>query len=60
MDLRILCAGAAQGLVLALARRLSRCARARGIDATFGAVGTLREKLDAGEPCDAVILTALR
>lgn len=58
MDLRILCAGAAQGLVHAL--RDDFLARTgSGIDATFGAVGALREKLDAGEPCDAVVLTAL-
>ena len=35
-------------------RRVPACGSAR----TFGAVGALREKLDAGEPCDVVILTA--
>jgi molybdate transport system substrate-binding protein len=57
MDLHVLSAGAAQGLVVAL-REPFREAAGAGIDGTFGAVGALREKLDAGEPCDALILTA--
>jgi molybdate transport system substrate-binding protein len=45
-------AGAAQGLVAAVARDA-------GVEAagSFGAVGAMREKLLAGEPCDVVILT---
>jgi molybdate transport system substrate-binding protein len=50
--LRFISAGAAQGLA-------SHIAGARGIDieGSFGAVGAMLEKLDAGEPCDIVILT---
>ena len=53
----LLCAGAAKGLVLALEPAFA-AATGAGIDATFGAVGALREKLDAGAPCDAIVLTA--
>jgi molybdate transport system substrate-binding protein len=56
-DLRLLSAGAAQGVVEAL-RAPFRAASGAGIDATFGAVGALAEKLEAGERCDVVILTA--
>jgi len=56
-DLRILSAGAAQGVVEAI-RDSFRAASGAGIDATFGAVGVLAEKLRAGERCDVVILTA--
>jgi molybdate transport system substrate-binding protein len=56
-DLRILSAGAAQGVVEAI-RTPFRAASGAGIDATFGAVGALAEKLRAGERCDVVILTA--
>src|SRR5215218_7079930 len=50
--LRLVSAGAAQGLVEAIARD-------HGIEVggTFGAVGAMQEKLDAGEPADIVILT---
>jgi len=57
MDLRLLSAGAAQGLVDAL-REEFRIRTGAGIDGTFGAVGALQEKLRLGERCDAVILTA--
>jgi molybdate transport system substrate-binding protein len=57
MNLRVLGAGAAQGLVDAL-REEFRLRNGAGIDGTFGAVGALVEKLRGGERCDAVILTA--
>jgi molybdate transport system substrate-binding protein len=56
-DLRILSAGAAQGVVEAI-RVPFRAASGVDLDATFGAVGALAEKLRAGERCDVVILTA--
>jgi molybdate transport system substrate-binding protein len=52
MRLRFLSAGAAQGLVTALARR-----DGVEVDGHFGAVGAMMEKLRAGEPCDVLILT---
>jgi len=51
MPLRFLSAGAAQGVVAALAAK-----HAIGIDGSFGAVGAMREKFLAGEACDVVIL----
>ena len=55
-DLYLLSAGAAQGLVEALAPRfLAQTGIA--LRSTFGAVGAIREKLLAGERCDALILT---
>jgi len=56
-DLRLLSAGAAQGVVEAI-RAPFRAASGAEIDATFGAVGALAQKLEAGERCDVVILTA--
>ncbi len=50
--LRLVSAGAAQGLVAALGAK-----HAIEIDATFGAVGAMLEKFLAGEPCDVLILT---
>jgi molybdate transport system substrate-binding protein len=52
MTLRLVSAGAAQALVMAVARALK-------VEATgsFGAVGAMLEKLDAGEAADVVILT---
>lgn len=54
--LHLLSAGAAKGLVLALQ---SDFERASGVQlmSTFGAVGAMREQLDAGAPCDAIVLT---
>lgn len=52
MSLRFVSAGAAQGLVDAIAREYDV-----PIGGTFGAVGAMLEKLDAGEPADIVILT---
>jgi molybdate transport system substrate-binding protein len=55
--LHILSAGATKGLVLAMQERFS-AARGVRFNSTFGAVGAMRGKLLAGEPCDLVILTA--
>ncbi|MGZ5194157.1 MAG: molybdate ABC transporter substrate-binding protein [Ramlibacter sp.] len=54
--LKLLSGGAAQGLV---AQLRDRAAKEIGceIEGTFGAVGAMRDKLLAGEPCDVVILT---
>ena len=55
MSLRFLSAGAAHGLVDAIAREYDV-----PIGGTFGAVGAMLEKLDAGEPADIVILTRVQ
>ena len=52
MALRLVSAGAAQGLVAALGAK-----HAIEVDATFGAVGVMLERFLAGEPCDVLILT---
>jgi molybdate transport system substrate-binding protein len=52
VTLRFVSAGAAQGLVEAVARELGVA-----VTGSFGAVGAMLEKLDAGEPADIVILT---
>lgn len=52
----LLSAGAARGLVNALAPAFERSG-GHTLRAQFGAVGTMRERLDAGEPCDAIILS---
>ncbi len=52
MRLRVLSAGAAQGVVTALAAE-----NGVELEARFGAVGTMKEALDAGTPCDLVVLT---
>ncbi|HET7528373.1 MAG TPA: ABC transporter substrate-binding protein, partial [Burkholderiaceae bacterium] len=54
--LHLLCAGAAKGLVLALQREFERTS-GTVLVAGFGAVGALREQLDHGAPCDAIVLT---
>lgn len=54
--LRILSGGAAQALV----RRLQpafEAAHGCRIEATFGAVGAMKDRLLAGEPCDLLVLT---
>ncbi|NMM05581.1 substrate-binding domain-containing protein [Polaromonas sp.] len=54
--LHLLSGGAAQGLVTQLEDRFeakSGC----GIDASFGAVGMMKDSLLAGAPCDVLILT---
>lgn len=50
--LQLLSAGAAQGVVTALAKQAGY-----EIAGSFGAVGAMREKLLAGEPADLIILT---
>jgi molybdate transport system substrate-binding protein len=56
MRLDLLCAGAAKGLVEALQPVFENETGAT-LHATFGAVGAMREKLDAGAPCDVLVLT---
>ena len=53
---RIISGGAAQGLVRQLEDRLSAEHGIR-IEGSFGAVGAMRDKLLAGAPCDALVLT---
>ncbi len=57
MDLPILSAGAAKGLVSALQQAFLVDTGA-SIQGSFGAVGAMKEKLLAGEACDVIILTA--
>ncbi len=54
--LRLLSAGAAKGIVEALAPTW-RDETGAEIIATFGAVGAIKEALDAGASCDVVVLT---
>jgi len=55
--LRLFSAGAAKGVVEALSPTF-RDATGAEVDATFGAVGAMKAKLDAGEACDVVVLSA--
>jgi molybdate transport system substrate-binding protein len=55
--LKVLSAGAAQGITLGFAETLKQ-ATGCTLDAEFGAVGAMRDRFAAGEPCDLVILTA--
>ena len=57
MTLHILSAGAAKGLITSLAGEFERATGHR-IDGPFGAVGAMKERYDAGEPCDVIVLTA--
>jgi molybdate transport system substrate-binding protein len=54
--LNLLSAGAAQGLVERLQQEFQAKTGAR-LNATFGAVGAMRAKLEAGAPCDVIILS---
>jgi molybdate transport system substrate-binding protein len=54
--LDLISAGAAKGVVEALAGRFLEATGAT-IAGTFGAVGAMKEKLLAGAPCDAIVLT---
>ncbi len=56
-ELCLLSAGAAQAVATALAREFRAVAGVE-VRASFQAVGALKEKLLAGEPCDVVISTA--
>ena len=55
-QLHLLSAGAAKGLVLALQPEFERISGMQ-LASTFGAVGAMREQLDGGAPCDAIVLT---
>ena len=57
MELPILSAGAAKGLVTALADAFLADTGA-AVKGAFGAVGAMKERIKSGEPCDVVILTA--
>ena len=54
--LNLLCAGAVQGLVRRLQRRF-RDETGAVLNATFGAVGAMKEALVGGAPCDVMIAT---
>jgi molybdate transport system substrate-binding protein len=54
--LNLLCAGAAQGLVNALQVRFLAETGA-SVVGRFGAVGAMKEALDAGEACDVMVVT---
>jgi molybdate transport system substrate-binding protein len=54
--IRLLSGGAAEGLVRQLQDRFF-AESGYGVEGNFGAVGAMRDKLFAGEPCDLVILT---
>ncbi len=56
MGIEILSAGAAQGVVAAFAERF-RAQSGHAVDGTFGAVGTIKERLLGGAAADIVILT---
>ena len=56
MQLRVLSAGAAQGVVTTLAAQFQATENCE-VRGTFGAVGAMKEKLLAGEPCDLIILS---
>ena len=55
MILRLLSAGAAQALVRCVAKNMGA-----QVEGAFGAVGGIRERFLAGEPCDVVVLTRLQ
>jgi molybdate transport system substrate-binding protein len=57
MDLNVLSAGASKGLVDALGEAFG-AETGVGIHGTFGAVGAIKERALAGEPCDVIILTS--
>jgi molybdate transport system substrate-binding protein len=56
MELKLLSAGAAQGVIMALAREF-HADTGCSVNGTFGAVGAMREKLMAGAPADLIVLT---
>lgn len=57
MEMRILSAGAAKGLVYAIQQPFA-ADTGTAINGTYGAVGAMMEKLHDGEACDVVILTS--
>ena len=56
LPVHLLCAGAAKGLVQALADRLAADCGVH-IEGQFGAVGAMREALLAGAACDVMVVT---
>jgi molybdate transport system substrate-binding protein len=54
--LHVLSAGAAKGLVLGVQSEFERDTGLT-LQCTFGAVGAMLERLNAGAPCDAIVLT---
>jgi molybdate transport system substrate-binding protein len=54
--IHVISGGAAQGLVGQLQERFAK-EHGLAIEGTFGAVGAMRDRLLAGEPCDVLILT---
>lgn len=57
MKLTLFSGGAAQAVVTGLQQDFER-AQGCSLAPTFGAVGTMRDKLLAGEPCDLLVLSA--
>ena len=57
MTLRLLCAGAAKGVVEALAPIFREESGAK-LDAVFGAVGAMKARFDSGQSCDLIVLSA--
>lgn len=55
-SIRLLSGGAAQGLVTQLQGRF-QARNGCAIEGSFGAVGLMKDRLLAGEPCDVIILT---
>ena len=53
----MLCAGAARGLVTAL-QPTFRADEGADVRGEFGAVGAMKDRLLAGEPCDLIVLSA--
>ena len=58
MTLHLLSAGAAQGLARAIEPGFT-AETSVALSATFGAVGAMQQRLDAGEACDVIVLTAV-
>jgi molybdate transport system substrate-binding protein len=56
MKLNILSGGAAHGLMAAIAPEFEKQHQCR-VEGEYGAVGLMKEKLLAGEPCDVLILS---
>jgi molybdate transport system substrate-binding protein len=57
LNLNVLCAGAAEGLVHSLEQSFTKATGAR-LRARYGSVDAMREALLAGEPCDVLIAPA--
>ena len=55
--LAVLCAGAAKALVFAASERFALRDGGCRIEARFGPVGTMRDALAAGAPCDVLLVT---